>query len=77
MGSIIYLHFLAKTVPKCPLLKVTNADFADCNGEYLYSYSQRVSWAPNRPVFVHREKDRVIFWNSGGLGEVIEMGFSS
>ena len=55
-------------MPKCPLLKVSNADFADCNGDYLYSYSLSVSWAPDRPVYVHTDKDRVLFWNTGGLG---------
>lgn len=43
-------------MPECPQLKVTNADFAECNGDYLYSYSLRVSWAPDRPVYVHTDR---------------------
>ena len=43
-------------VPECPQLRVTNADFAECNGDYLYSYSLRVSWAPDRPVYVHTDR---------------------
>ena len=55
-------------VPRCPVLRVSNADFADCNGDYVFSRSLSVDWAPDRPVFINTDKDRVIFWNSGGLG---------
>ena len=55
-------------MPKCPFLRVTNADFASSDGDYVYSFSLKVSWAPDRPVYRHKEKDRVLFWNSGGLG---------
>ena len=47
---------------------MTNADFADCNGDYLFTEDLRVSWAPDRPVYINTDKDRVIFWNTGGLG---------
>ena len=51
----------------CPNVEVTNADYADCDGEYEL-VDDRVSWAPDRPVYKHVNKDRVIFWNAGGLG---------
>jgi len=51
----------------CPRLMVYGADFANCNGEYVLSNST-VSWASLRPVYKHTVKNRVIFWNAGGLG---------
>ena len=51
----------------CPGLRVQNAEYANCNGEYEES-TLRVSWAPERPVFKHTERDRFIFWNTAGLG---------
>ena len=51
----------------CPELTVKNAEYADCNGEYEET-EVRVSWAPERPVFKHKTRDRFIFWNTGGLG---------
>ena len=51
----------------CPELKVQNAEYANCNGEYVET-EVRVSWAPDRPVFKHKDKDRFIFWNTAGLG---------
>ena len=41
----------------CPVVKVTNADFADCNGDYSVT-EERVAWAADRPVYAHAEKDR-------------------
>ena len=32
-------------------------DYANCNGEYTES-EVKVSWAPERPVFKHRDRDR-------------------
>ena len=52
----------------CPELTVQNAEYADCNGDYEETRAVRVSWAPERPVFRHKERDRFIFWNTGGLG---------
>jgi len=51
----------------CPLVDVSNASFADCEGKYLLADTS-VSWAEHRPVYKHLEKDRFIFWNAGGLG---------
>ena len=51
----------------CPSLTVQKAEYANCNGDYEES-TVRVSWAPERPVFRHRDRDRFIFWNTGGLG---------
>ena len=68
----------------CPVLTVTNADFANCNGDYSVT-EERVTWAADRPVYAHADKDRYlshlccvhlsdctydrfIFWNAGGLG---------
>ena len=66
-GFLDWIAFISRTtvdrlpaagaaVPECPQLRVTNADFAECNGDYLYSYSLRVSWAPDRPVYVHTDR---------------------
>ena len=49
-------------------MTVQNADYAKCNGDYEEARALRVNWAPERPVFRHRERDRFIFWNTGGLG---------
>ena len=46
---------------------VYNADYADCNGQYELS-QYVVLWAVERPVYRHKERDRFIFWNKGGLG---------
>ena len=63
----------------CPVLTVTNADFADCNGDYSVT-EKRVAWAADRPVYaladtvpvlytvLYYHPDRFIFWNAGGLG---------
>ena len=67
-ATTFHILTLGNNVPKCPVVIVKNADFADCNGEYRYSYSLKVDWAPDRPVYIHKDKDRVLFWNSGGLG---------
>ena len=39
------------------MLSVSNADFADCNGDYSVS-EERVAWAQDRPVYQHSSKDR-------------------
>ena len=52
----------------CPELTVQNAEYANCDGEYEESPGTRVSWAPARPVFKHKDRDRFIFWNTAGLG---------
>ena len=41
----------------CPVVRVSNADFADCNGDYSLT-EERVAWAPDRPVYQHLSKDR-------------------
>ena len=43
----------------CPVLTVTNADFADCNGDYSVT-EERVAWAADRPVYAHADKDRYL-----------------
>ena len=41
----------------CPVLTVTKARYADCDGEYEESVV-RVQWALERTVYKHLEKDR-------------------
>ena len=41
----------------CPVLTVSNAEFADCNGDYSVT-EEVVSWAPDRPVYANTDKDR-------------------
>ena len=43
----------------CPVLTVTNADLADCNGDYSVT-EERVAWAGDRPVYAHADKDRYL-----------------
>jgi len=47
----------------CPNLNVKGADYQDCNGIYQVT-GEKVSWAPNRPVYKHAYKDRYIFWDT-------------
>ena len=51
----------------CANIAVYNADYADCNGEYQLTHYV-VLWAVERPVYRHKNRDRFIFWNKGGLG---------
>ena len=41
----------------CYHLLVHGANFADCNGEYFLSNTS-VSWAPDKPVYKHVDKNR-------------------
>ena len=49
------------------MLSVTNADWANSNGEYMV-VNMVVEWAPDRPVYKHIHRNRHIFWNDHGLG---------
>ena len=51
----------------CQALNVLGATYANCDGQYVVT-SERVDWAPDRPVYKHVTKDRYIFWNAHGLG---------
>ena len=57
----------SKTSVSCSRVVVSQADYADCDGEYELS-PYVVLWAVTRPVWRHVSKDRFIFWNKGGLG---------
>ena len=63
------------TVPSCSTLKVTNADYADGNGQYEYLPAVRSPWAPDRPVYKRvtgGSNVRYIFMSEGtGNGWVI------
>ena len=48
----------------CPVLTVTNANFADCNGDYSVT-EERVAWAGDRPVYAHADKDRCLLTGCG------------
>ena len=39
------------------MLTVSEAEFANCNGEYRVT-EDRVAWAKDRPVYANLEKDR-------------------
>ena len=41
---------------ECPGLVVYGADMGNCNGEYRIA-NYTVSWAPDRPVYQHIEKN--------------------
>ena len=51
----------------CDTLNVLGATYANCDGRYKVT-NEQVEWAPERPVYRHASKDRVIFWNAHGLG---------
>ena len=42
----------------CPRVRVSNAEYADCDGEYKQTSGVRVNWAPERTVYKHTDKDR-------------------
>ncbi len=42
----------------CPKLNVLGATYANCDGVYEFAPGQEVEWAPDRPVYKHRTKDR-------------------
>ncbi len=61
----------------CPILSVSNADYKYINGNYTkvnynngnyMKVNKTVSWAPEKPVYKHVEKDRYIFWVEHGYG---------
>ena len=39
-------------------MSVSNAEYADCDGEYKQTSGVRVNWAPERTVYKHTDKDR-------------------
>lgn len=43
---------------ECPTVAVKNADYANCNGVYKYVSNIHVTWAPQRPVYKHKTKNR-------------------
>ena len=51
----------------CDTLNVLGATYANCDGRYKVT-DETVEWAPERPVYRHSTKNRVIFWNAHGLG---------
>ena len=46
----IVLNAVKSEAVKCPLLEVTNADYANCNGIYMLT-NITVAWALNAPVY--------------------------
>ena len=53
----------------CKSIIVSNAAYANCDGEYQYIPDEKVSWAPNKPVYKELVKDRYMFWTDGkGFG---------
>ena len=50
-------HFEEGSATSCYHLLVNGANFADCNGEYFLSNTS-VSWAPDKPVYKHVDKNR-------------------
>ena len=43
----------------CPVLRVSNADFANSNGDYSVT-EERVAWSADRPVYANADKDRYL-----------------
>ena len=43
----------------CPMVVVSGADYADCNGRYEI-VSDVVEWAPRKPVYKHVSRDRSV-----------------
>ena len=43
---------------KCLEIIVRNANYANCNGLYQFVNTTHVTWAPNRPVYKHKSKNR-------------------
>ena len=52
----------------CDSVFISNADSKDCNGIYERREELYVPWAPERAVYKHIYKDRVLFWNDHGYG---------
>ena len=46
------------------MIKVSNANYADCNGLYRHKKKLSVDWAPLKPVYKHLTKNRYIFWST-------------
>ena len=42
----------------CPDIVVRGADYANCNGVYNFVNDTYVTWAPERPVYKHKTKNR-------------------
>ena len=62
----------------CESVSVSNAAYADCDGEYGYMPDERVSWALDKPVYKENTKDRYIFWTDGrGFGTQWVIGAGS
>ena len=53
----IVLNAVKSEAIKCPLLEVTNADYANCNGIYMLT-NITVAWALNAPVYQVIRYDR-------------------
>ena len=74
-----YLIYTAKTINplklnknshlglKCETLKFSGDTFAKSDGQYEV-IDKKVSWALERPVYKHVNKDRYIFWHANGYG---------
>ena len=56
-SGICDYHFEEGSATSCHHLLIHGANFADCNGEYLLSNTS-VSWAPDKPVYKHVDKNR-------------------
>ena len=54
---LIILNAVKSEAVKCPLLEVTNADYANCNGIYMLT-NITVAWALNAPVYQVIRYDR-------------------
>ena len=46
------------TCVTCPSIVVRHADYANCNGVYNLLEETVVTWAPGRPVYKHKTKNR-------------------
>ena len=42
---------------RCPEIRVSQADYANCNGVYRLTNTS-VLWSPLSPVYKHQSKDR-------------------
>ena len=50
---------------ECETVSVSNSLRDYTNGEYQYLPDTRVSWALDKPVYKHLERNRYIFWTEG------------
>ena len=48
---------VASASVRCPDIRVSQADYANCNGVFSLTNTS-VTWAPDRPVYKHRTRNR-------------------